>query len=215
MSISTTPIAPVSPTASSTSVAPPPPPTKLQGYDLYRAMGSPRRVLAPMVDASELAWRIFSRVPVAEASGSTSSASEGKGKNVELTTPSEPAESSTSATPLVAAELCYTPMINAKFFGDLSVKNTKIRDAFDLVTGEWTSSRREDGRTLAEADLGRAFGYRIEEEGSHDPFAGFGATDRPLIAQVSTCSLHFRAGLRALTVAASCAPPVPVLCQRP
>lgn len=40
------------------------PPTKLDGWALYRQMGSPKHIVAPMVDASELAWRVFSRSPV-------------------------------------------------------------------------------------------------------------------------------------------------------
>jgi len=36
-------------------------PTKMTGMDFWRSMGSPKHVLAPMVDASELAWRILGR----------------------------------------------------------------------------------------------------------------------------------------------------------
>ena len=36
-------------------------PDKLGGFELYRALGSPVKVVAPMVDASELAWRMLAR----------------------------------------------------------------------------------------------------------------------------------------------------------
>ena len=36
-------------------------PDKLSGFSLYKAMGNPTKVVAPMVDASELAWRMMSR----------------------------------------------------------------------------------------------------------------------------------------------------------
>ncbi|KAJ1721709.1 tRNA dihydrouridine synthase [Coemansia erecta] len=36
-------------------------PNRLRSFDLFRKMGSPRHIVAPMVDQSELAWRILSR----------------------------------------------------------------------------------------------------------------------------------------------------------
>jgi hypothetical protein len=40
------------------------PSTKLTSWDLFRSVGSPRHIMAPMVDASELAWRLLSRTPL-------------------------------------------------------------------------------------------------------------------------------------------------------
>eukprot|EP00092_Neocalanus_flemingeri_P006090 GFUD01006561.1.p1 GENE.GFUD01006561.1~~GFUD01006561.1.p1 ORF type:complete len:504 (-),score=175.95 GFUD01006561.1:41-1552(-) len=37
------------------------PPEKKAGFDFYRSLGSPVKVVAPMVDASELAWRMLAR----------------------------------------------------------------------------------------------------------------------------------------------------------
>lgn len=125
--------------SSSTSAARPP---KLQGYELYRSLGSPKHVLAPMVDGSELAWRILSRAPVPLAS--TSSAPD-RPKKKEL-----------------AAQLCYTPMINSKVFSTKDDANWGSRWAFDLVEGEWMLSEREAeiGSLKASAHPHRGRGQR-------------------------------------------------------
>ncbi|KAK6353185.1 hypothetical protein TWF696_005172 [Orbilia brochopaga] len=47
--------------ASPAEALPPTPRQKLHGRAFYNSIGCPRRIVAPMVDASELAWRILSR----------------------------------------------------------------------------------------------------------------------------------------------------------
>ncbi|KAK9454523.1 dihydrouridine synthase-domain-containing protein [Dipodascopsis uninucleata] len=52
---------PSSPTTSVRADANSPVIRKLSGREFYESIGSPKKVIAPMVDQSELAWRIFSR----------------------------------------------------------------------------------------------------------------------------------------------------------
>lgn len=107
---------------------------KLSGYEFYRSIGSPKWVVGPMVDQSELvrktvetehvangfkAWRILSRSPVP------------------LEATSINAEASSSKLPLGGATLCYTPMINAKIFANAVPGETQERDYFDLATGAY------------------------------------------------------------------------------
>lgn len=37
-------------------------PSKLHGYDFYRSIGSPKHIMAPMVDQSELSFRMLGRM---------------------------------------------------------------------------------------------------------------------------------------------------------
>lgn len=112
-SSSSTP-APCTPATTGTTEAPLPL-AKLEGYDLYHSLGSPKHVLAPMVDASELAWRVLSRAPVPLARGQPP-----------------------------AVGLSYTPMINAGMLAKAGADSAKrARGYFDLIEGEkWSTSIR-------------------------------------------------------------------------
>ncbi|EIW73221.1 hypothetical protein TREMEDRAFT_13725, partial [Tremella mesenterica DSM 1558] len=101
---------------------------KLGGYDFYHSIGSPKWVVAPMVDQSEMAWRLLSRSPL----------------------PPSIAGPSTSVTPASTsktyhrhpggAHLCYTPMIHAKVFAQCRPESRGGDGQFNLSFEEEGSS---------------------------------------------------------------------------
>ena len=113
------------PTASSSTA-------KLQGYDLYRALGSPRHVVAPMVDASELAWRVFSRSPVDPATL-------GDGEQLAEEAVGADDLKGKGRAALPAAHLAYTPMILARLFS--------VSPAVLWPGASWQLSRRRPCRS--------------------------------------------------------------------
>ncbi|KAI5449461.1 tRNA dihydrouridine synthase [Naganishia albida] len=133
------------------------PPAKLHGYEFYKSIGSPQYVIAPMVDQSELAWRVLSRQPIppsylAEKVGSSGSS-----------TPSDKSSDQESSTtkakhPIGGAHLCYTPMIHAKMFA-------------------------QDAESAKQAFTYEQFDFANGEEGSSEPLAGLDVSDRPLFVQ--------------------------------
>ncbi|KAK8844667.1 hypothetical protein IAR55_006516 [Kwoniella newhampshirensis] len=99
-------------------------PKKLGGYDFYRSIGSPRYVVAPMVDQSELAWRLLSRSPLPPSlAGPSSTIATLQGKTY-IRHPG-------------GADICYTPMIHAKVFMDAKGEGGRNGDGqFNLTFDE-------------------------------------------------------------------------------
>lgn len=140
---------------------------KLHGYEFYRSIGSPKYVIAPMVDQSELAWRLMSRQPVPPPSYRNPDPSyKLSAKALEFyksldTHPSlqeheqQQSEASSSKTPLGGADLCYTPMIHAKTFLD-SAEHSKMKyvgEVFNLSEGEEGSAEKLAGLDVSDRTL--------------------------------------------------------------
>ncbi|KIS00633.1 tRNA-dihydrouridine synthase 1 [Cryptococcus deuterogattii 2001/935-1] len=110
---------------------------KLGGYDFYRSIGSPKFVVAPMVDQSELAWRLLSRSPLPPA----------------LAGPPETVKTPQGKTYIRhpgGAHVCYTPMIHAKVFVDAKGEGGRNGDgqfclSLDEEGGEGTIGGVEGG----------------------------------------------------------------------
>lgn len=105
---------------------------KLSGYDFYRAIGSPKYVVAPMVDQSELAWRLLSKAPLPpEISGGP--------EWVDGPLPDGPAGPSNPrkyARYMGGAHLTYTPMIHARVFSESRANSRGGDPQFNITCNE-------------------------------------------------------------------------------
>ncbi|WWC97468.1 hypothetical protein V866_004348 [Kwoniella sp. B9012] len=97
---------------------------KLGGYDFYRSIGSPKYVVAPMVDQSELAWRLLSKAPLPPSiAGPSTSITTSTGRKL-------------TRYP-GGTHVSYTPMIHAKVFIDAKGEGNKRGDGqFNLTYEE-------------------------------------------------------------------------------
>ncbi|WVF66665.1 hypothetical protein IAT40_001406 [Kwoniella sp. CBS 6097] len=108
---------------------------KLEGYEFYESIGSPKYVVAPMVDQSELAWRLLSKSPLPPALAGPSST---------ITTP----QGRKIIRHQGGAHIAYTPMVHAKCF--LDAKGDRNGDGqfnltFDEEGGEGVVAGVEGG----------------------------------------------------------------------
>lgn len=123
---------------------------KLHGYDFYRSIGSPKLVIAPMVDQSELAWRLMSRQPIPpphyrHREPSTALGLSERAYAFYRSLDDHPdLKNQTSSTPLGGADLCYTPMIHAQTFAESSQhsKQKYVSEVFNFSEGEEGSGER-------------------------------------------------------------------------
>lgn len=105
---------------------------KLGGYDLYRAIGSPKYIVAPMVDQSELAWRLLSKAPLPSDVA-------GDPEWIEAPLPDGPAgPSQPRKYPRYpgGAHLSYTPMIHARVFSESRANSRGGDPQFNITCNE-------------------------------------------------------------------------------
>jgi tRNA-dihydrouridine synthase 1 len=132
--ITATVVAPVAAPAAPTPVAAPastaftptiPKHEKLSGFDFYNSIGAPKFIVAPMVDQSELAWRLLSKAPLpADLAGPSTTVTTPQGKVL--------------TRHVGGTHLSYTPMVHAKMY-------TQSRfgpdSQFNVVDGEEGSEK--------------------------------------------------------------------------
>lgn len=124
----------------SSSARPKPLPTKhkkLSGYDFYRAIGSPKYVVAPMVDQSELAWRLLSKAPLPDDIAGPPEWIDGPLPDG----PAGPSQPRKYARYAGGAHLTYTPMIHARVFSE-SRQNSRGGDPQFNITCNEEGNRR-------------------------------------------------------------------------
>ncbi|WWC57703.1 uncharacterized protein I303_100237 [Kwoniella dejecticola CBS 10117] len=127
---------------------------KLGGYDFYKSIGSPKFVVAPMVDQSELAWRLLSKSPLPPSMA---------GPSETITTP--------TGKKIIrhpgGTHVSYTPMIHAKVFMD-----AKGADSGKRGDGQFNLTYDEEGGEGVVAGI---------EGGDRPVFAQFCANDPEIL----------------------------------
>ncbi|KAJ6256095.1 hypothetical protein Dda_9187 [Drechslerella dactyloides] len=115
------------------------PRAKLHGRAFYNSIGCPRRIVAPMVDASELAWRILSRRYGADAAYSPmlharlfADSAPYRRQSLRPQTPSPPSSSPASTSPAPASQTIASASTSASicdptFDGDLADRPLHIQ----------------------------------------------------------------------------------------
>ncbi|WWC67207.1 uncharacterized protein I206_101114 [Kwoniella pini CBS 10737] len=127
---------------------------KLEGYEFYRSIGSPKYVVAPMVDQSELAWRLLSKSPLPPSMA---------GPSETIITPTGKKITRHAG----GTHVSYTPMIHAKVFMEAKGAETGKRG-----DGQFNLTYDEEGGEGIVAGI---------EGGDRPVFAQFCANDPEIL----------------------------------